>query len=187
VAVDDLHDEVDDPYQVGAMVQLEALRAAASDDMDRAADLSVAAIDASISAAGIDDDFALYWPLGVEYSLLAGDVDRAERLLQPVTEAASGVVTPLVHAQLFRLRGMIAAARGDLESADSELSRGTDELRAFGAPYYLARTLLSLAEVRRDSGLPASDLLDEARAIFDMLGARPWVEATRRAAAEVPA
>jgi class 3 adenylate cyclase/tetratricopeptide (TPR) repeat protein len=187
VAVDDLHDEVDDPYQVGAMVQLEALRAAASDDMDRAADLSVAAIDASISAAGIDDDFALYWPLGVEYSLLAGDVDRAERLLQPVTEAASGVVTPLVHAQLFRLRGMIAAARGDLESADGDLSRGTDELRAFGAPYYLARTLLSLAEVRRDSGLPASDLLDEARAIFDMLGARPWVEATRRAAAEVPA
>ena len=97
------------------------------------------------------------------------------------------MVTPLVHAQLLRLRGMIAAARGDLESADSDLSRGVDELRAFGAPFYLARTLLSLAEVRRDSGLPASELLDEARAIFETLGARPWVEATRLAAAQVPA
>jgi hypothetical protein len=106
--------------------------------------------------------------------------------MQPVTDAPPGLVAPLVRAQLLRLRGMIAAARGDLESADSDLSGGADELRAFGAPYYLARTLLSLAEVRRDSGLPAGDLLDEARTIFDRLGARPWVEATRLAAAQVP-
>jgi nucleotide-binding universal stress UspA family protein len=124
------------------------------------------------------------WAAASDRSFL---LDRAESLMQPVTDAPPGLVTPLVHAQLLRLRGMIAAARGDASGAEADLAAAADGLRAFGARYYLARTLLSLAEVRRDSGLPASELLDEARAIFENLGARPWVEATRLAAAQVPA
>jgi class 3 adenylate cyclase/tetratricopeptide (TPR) repeat protein len=187
VADDLAIDAFDDPYLRATFGLCKALVAAERGDWAAASDRSFAAVESSIEASGIDDDFGLYWPPAVEAAVAAGLLDRADSLLQPVTDAPPGLVAPLVRAQLLRLRGMIASARGDLESADSDLSRGADEMRGFGAPYYLARTLLSLAEVRRGSGLAASELLDEARAIFETLGARPWVEATRLAAAHIPA
>jgi hypothetical protein len=177
----------DDPYVRVSFDMLRALKLASLDRYADAAELAAAAVDSSVEASGIDDDYVLYWPFAVEYSLAAGQVDPARDLLNLVAGSPPGLVTPLVHAQYARLRGMTAAAEGDLAHADEDLTQAAEELRAFGAPYYLARTLLSLAHVRQDSAAPVTHLLDEARAIFESLGARPWVVAVDKLAASVTA
>ncbi len=177
----------DDPYVRASIAIVRALELAWGGQHAEAADLALAAIEASLDASGIDDDFVLYWPFAVEYALAACRFDRAEDLLTRVAEAPSGLVTPLVHAQLLRLRAMTAIARDEAENADEDLSQAVEELRAFGAPFYLARTLLSLAELRQHSDKPVTPLLDEARAIFVSLGAQPWVEAVDKLSASVSA
>jgi class 3 adenylate cyclase/tetratricopeptide (TPR) repeat protein len=177
--------EIDDPYLRATVDQLRALGLAIEGRHAEASELADAAVEASIEAAGVDDDYGLHWPLAVEYALAAGDTTRAEALLTPVAEAPSGLVTTYVHAQHLRLRAMTAMAQGQIDGADDNLVRAADELRSFGAPYYLARTLLSLAELRSESGGLATPLLDEARELFQSLGAQPWVEAVDKLAASV--
>jgi hypothetical protein len=180
-------DQTDDPYIRAAAAVIAAVEASAQGRYAEAADQAALGVQNSMDASGIDDDFALYWPLAVECALAAGHVDRARELLSPVAEAPPGLVTPLVRAQFLRLRAMTAIAAGTPEHADEDLSDAVDELRAFGAPYFLARALLSLAELRAGTDVPVSPLLDEARGIFESLGARPWVEAVDKVAAGAPA
>jgi class 3 adenylate cyclase/tetratricopeptide (TPR) repeat protein len=185
--LDVTHELSDDPYVRVSLDMLRALKLASEDRHADAAELAAAAVDRSLEASGIDDDYVLYWPFAVEYSLAAGQVEAARELLNPVAGSPPGLVTPLVHAQYARLRGMTAAVEGDLVHAEENLAQAAEELRAFGAPYYLARTLLSLADARQDSDVPVTPLLDEARAIFESLEARPWVVAVDKLAATVTA
>ncbi|MGZ4614460.1 MAG: ATP-binding protein, partial [Actinomycetes bacterium] len=185
--VDQAEELADDPYVRASISMFRALVLAAGDRFTEAADLAVLALENSIAASGIDDDFVLHWPHAVEFALAAGQVDRARELLVPVAEAPPGLVTPLVHAHLLRLRAMTDVAAGDGMRADEDLTQAVDELRAFGAPYYLARSLLTLAELRQGSGVPVTPLLDEAREIFASLAASPWVAAVDKLAAAVPA
>ena len=170
----------DDPYLLAAVAQLQAVAAAESGRFDEASRLSQSAVDEAYAAAGIDDDFALYWPTAVEYALEGNDLEHAAKLLGIVGDAASGLVSPLVHAQYLRLRGMVAVAQGRAQDADEDLRRAADELRSFGASYFLARALLSRAEVLQAGGTPATLLVEEAREIFASLDARPWVEAAEK-------
>ena len=182
----DVTDELaDDPYVRASIAMLQALRLASDDHPGEAAGLAMLAVENSIDASGIDDDYVLHWPFAVEFALAAGEVDRARDLLVPVADAPPGLVTPLVGAQFLRLRAMTAVAGGDLARADEDLTRAAEHFRAFGAPYYLARTLLTLAELRQDTDVPVAPLLDEARAIFESLRARPWVEAVDKLVAPV--
>ncbi|MGH8969165.1 MAG: adenylate/guanylate cyclase domain-containing protein [Actinomycetes bacterium] len=175
----------DDPYVLAATAQLHAVAAAESGRFDEASRLAQSAVDEAFAAAGIDDDFALYWPVAVEYAVEGGDLVHAEKLLRVVADAAPGLVNPLVRAQYLRLRGVVAGAQGRVQDADEDLSRAADELRAFGAPYYLARALLARAELLHANGTPVVALQDEAREIFRSLDARPWVEAVDRLATSV--
>jgi class 3 adenylate cyclase/tetratricopeptide (TPR) repeat protein len=175
----------DDPYVRASISIDQALKLTMQDRPGEAVDLAVVAVESSIDASGIDDDYVLYWPFAVEFALAAGQIERAHDLLAPVAEAPPGLVTPLVHAQHLRLRGMTALARGETDRADEDLTRAVEELRAFGAPYFLARSLLSLAGLREDTVVPIAPLLEEARAIFELLGATPWVEAVDKLAASV--
>jgi tetratricopeptide (TPR) repeat protein len=165
------------------MFQLQALAAAQLGQFDDALRLSQVALDEAMAAAGLDDDFALYWPVAIEYAIQVGDLDRAERLLALVGDAAPGLVTPLAHAHFLRLRGMVAAQQGRLAEADEDLSRAADELRAFGERFFLARAQLARAELMHTTAVPAADLLAEARQIFVSLGAQPWVESVDKVAA----
>jgi tetratricopeptide (TPR) repeat protein len=179
------NDLADDPYFRASTSLIKALRLATQSRFGEAADLAVVSVESSLEAASIDDDYVLHWPFAVEYSLAAGQVERARHLLTPVADAPPGLVIPLVHAQYLRLRAMTNIADGQTEQADGDLTRAVEELRAFGARYYLARTLLTLAELRQDTDVPVAPLLEEARTIFESLGATPWIEAVDKLSASV--
>jgi hypothetical protein len=55
----------------------------------------------------------------------------------------------------------------DATLIEADLAAATGELRAFGAPFYLAKVLLERGS--RES-------VEEALGIFTELGATPWVE-----------
>jgi class 3 adenylate cyclase/tetratricopeptide (TPR) repeat protein len=148
-----------------------------------AARAHILSVDLVHELAGIDDDFPIFWPVAVESALAAGDVDGGARLLGYVADVPPVLVSPLARAQWIRLRALVAIARGDGDDVaiDADLARATDAFRAFGAPYYVARTLLERAERASVSGDAdaAAPLRQEAEEIFVSLRAERWVAESR--------
>ncbi|MEY2424130.1 MAG: hypothetical protein QOI95_4197 [Acidimicrobiaceae bacterium] len=173
--------DADDAAGESVATLIEALLAEANGDADGAAVVLARAVDVCYRAFGIDDDFAVLWPFAIERVLAAGHTSEAERLLGYVADAPPGLVTPLAHAHLLRLRGLVGIALGDDSTVDADLELATQEFRDFGTPFYLARTLLERAHRITDSGADeaAAALLEEAEAIFVELRANRWVTETR--------
>ena len=155
---------------VGIARSLEAISAG---DGFEASRLLTAATDVAYVAAQIDDDFTIGWPMAVEQALVVGEIAEAERMLAMVGDAPPGLINPLAHAHLLRLRALVNRAKGAQAAlVDADLEPAIEELRDFGAPFYLAKALLERGS--RES-------LDEACDIFTGLGATPWVEQARTA------
>jgi DNA-binding CsgD family transcriptional regulator len=84
-------------------------------------------------------------------------------------------------ASAWRLRGVLAAARGDLDEARATLERALVEHDCVPMPFERARTLLALGSVLRRARQrrAARESLQQARAIFEELGAALWAETAR--------
>jgi DNA-binding CsgD family transcriptional regulator len=84
--------------------------------------------------------------------------------------------------RVARSRGLIAAAEGDLESAEAALEEAVDTGEPVGIPQDLGRSLLALGTIRRRRRRKqaAREALERALAIFEALGARVYAERTRR-------
>ncbi|NYD41992.1 hypothetical protein [Nocardioides panaciterrulae] len=163
----------EDPYdQQTAAVSL-ALRAAWRGEVADAA-AALEREQRSLQAVELED-FEMIWAPGVELQLHAGNVDAASRLLQLAEPVAGRRGRPLTRALLPRLRGLVAAARG--EDPEADLREAVAALEAYGARYLLARTRLDLGRwlVARDRTGEADPLLAEARAVFVDLRALPSV------------
>jgi DNA-binding CsgD family transcriptional regulator len=87
-------------------------------------------------------------------------------------------------ASVWRCRGLLAAANGDLDEARATFERALAEHDWVPMPFERARTLLSLGSVQRRARQrrAARESLQRARAIFEELGAAIWAE---RAGAEL--
>jgi len=115
----------------------------------------------ALASAGIDDDFFVLWPPIVLAALTIGDLDLAERL-SPVTAGLPGQRPPAVAAQWHRLRGVLAAARGDdPQVVEAEMRAGVEEP---------ARWLF--LRHREDEAAP---LHAAARATYANIGATSWL------------
>lgn len=116
------------------LAKLDLVRARANGDLAGAARISEQALPHLVAGFGIEDDFVHLWPPMVLAALDVGDVALAEKLLEPVDSAATGILSPAVAAQLHRMRGLIRSARGDEPTTvESELRAGIAALDAFGA------------------------------------------------------
>jgi DNA-binding CsgD family transcriptional regulator len=80
-----------------------------------------------------------------------------------------------------RVLALVAAARGDMESAVEHAKRARDGYDALGMPLERARAVLVLGLIERRARrrAHARELLDEAAAEFDRLGAKLWAERAR--------
>ena len=153
-------------------------RALTTGDRAEVARMAPVVLAHAMAAAGIDDDFFVLWPPLVLAALAIGDLDLADRLLAPVANALPGRRTPAVTAQWHRLRGLLAAARGDdPRTVEAAMRDGVDALAAFGAVGFhaqaqeeLARWLLT--QHREDEADP---LLASARATYLEIGATGWL------------
>jgi len=99
---------------------------------------------------------------------------------------------PWTRAIGARCRGLVLAARGDLDAALISLERSLVEHDACPVPFERARTLLVFGRVLRRSKAKrrAREALEEAHSLFTRLGAELWLKGTadelRRVAGHTP-
>jgi DNA-binding CsgD family transcriptional regulator len=126
-------------------------------------------------------------PDEVEALVAVGEVVRAAEALAPFEQRAHMLDRPWALATAERCRGLIAAATGEHDPAWNAFERALDSQRRISEPYELARTLLAYGTARRraKSRGQARELLEEALAIFEHLGAKLWVERVRGELARV--
>jgi class 3 adenylate cyclase/tetratricopeptide (TPR) repeat protein len=147
-------------------------------DSYEAARLAEATLPHALGTMGLEDEFVYLWPPLVLAALADGDCALAEQLMEPVTGAAPGVVSPHVAAHRDRLRGLVGAARGDDPAAvEADLRAGVEGLAAFGAVADAARAEEELARwlIGQDRAEEAEPLLAHVRATYERIGARGWL------------
>ena len=103
-----------------------------------------------------------------------GDLDAAATHADRAVRLASEPRQPLALIQALRLRGELAAKRGD-RSAKADLAEALNLATICEVPFERAVTLAALAELRRDA-----ELADEALAIATGIGARPLIARIER-------
>ena len=126
-------------------------------------------------------------PDRIEALIALGRLEEAERLLGVLERQATDLDRASALAAAGRCRGLLAAARGDLDGALARLQQALAQHERVSMPFEEARTLLVLGTTRRRARMkrPAREALEHALAIFDQLGARLWAARTRAELARI--
>jgi len=117
----------------------------------------------------------------LETAIALGDRETARSLLERLDGLRPGTLAPFLDAQRTRLQARLDAGDGgDGEQVDAGFKRAAGLFRELGTPFWLAVTLLEHAEWLAAAGrhAEAGPHLEEARAIFERLQARPWLDRT---------
>jgi class 3 adenylate cyclase/tetratricopeptide (TPR) repeat protein len=114
----------------------------------------------------------------VESAFAAGRPDAVERLLARIEGLAPVQLIPLLDAEALRARALLAAHHGKREDATRWFRRAIDLLREMETPFWLARAQLQYAEFIGDRD-EAQAMRSEAAAVFERLGAAPWLARAR--------
>jgi DNA-binding NarL/FixJ family response regulator len=142
-----------------------------------------AAVEAELRAAGLRGPSLGYRPgEHVEALLELGEIDAAVEVLERWEADAARVDNAWELAEAMRSRGLVAAARGDLDEAHAALEAAVAKHEETGDPLGRARALLALGLVsrRKRQKRAARQAIDEALAGFEALGARGWAAKARR-------
>ena len=118
------------------------------------------------------------WPVVIEAALALDSPETAEALIEEVEARPAGYVPPLMLAELFRSRGLLAAARGRHETVEDDLAAAIARYEELGYPYFLARARCDLGEWLIDRGRAdeAQTVLQGAAEAFQRLGAAPGLD-----------
>jgi len=116
-----------------------------------------------------------------EALLELGRIDDAVRVVDVWEEDAARRGRDWVLAHVTRCRGLVAAARGEVDRAESLLQQAVAKHRDAGDPFGEARALLALGVVRRRRRQKrgARDAIEAALEGFEQLGAATWIEKAR--------
>ena len=143
----------------------------------------------SLEVRGVVGLAALAYPLIVaaESAFELGRLDRTEELLLVAETAAPGDVPDFLRGQVPRLRARMAARDGRTDEAEARFKEALAVFRRIESPFWVAVTLLQLAEMLAGAGrsAEADPITDEARAFFADLGAEPWLRRLEQARAVV--
>jgi len=119
-----------------------------------------------------------------EAALALGDLERAEQIGNFLEQHGEKINHPWSLATGARVRALVSAARGDLESALAAVQQAMERHEQLALPFERARTLLvkGVIERRARRRAEATQCFEQALQIFENLGARLWAE---RAQAEL--
>jgi DNA-binding CsgD family transcriptional regulator len=122
-----------------------------------------------------------FLPDALEALIAVGELERASRLLERFERRGRELDRAWVLASTARCRGLLLAARGDLDGAHAALEQAVVEHERLELTFALARTLLAQGQVRRRrrEKRRARDSLARALALFEQMGARLWAERAR--------
>jgi DNA-binding CsgD family transcriptional regulator len=144
--------------------------------------------DRQAAALGWGEPSIRWWTCDhVELLLELGRVDDAVRVLDAWESDAARLDREWVLAHVTRCRGLVAAARGEVEQAPALLEQAVAEHEAVGDPFGRARALLALGIVRRRTRQkrPAREAIEAALEGFEALGAAGWAAKARAEAGRV--
>ena len=124
----------------------------------------------------------------VEAKVGLGKLDEAAALIDSYLERLRANGRHWLAARMDRGAALLAAARGDLDTALAAARRSVAALRTFALPIDLGRSLLALGQVLRRSGerRAAKDAFDEALGLFEKHGLRLWHARTLEELRRVP-
>ncbi len=110
-----------------------------------------------------------------------GDFERAEGLVARLEQRAAALPRPWIQVVAARSRGLLHAARGDLEAAATDFERALAAQQALAMPSEMGRTLLAMGRLhrRRYDRRRARECLDEAKRSFERAGAASWTGVAR--------
>jgi hypothetical protein len=130
----------------------------------------------------------------LEARFALGELGAVEEHLALIEGLPPAELSPVLRAQAARFRSRLIVARGGGDAAPG-FKAATGMFRELSMPFWLAVTELEHGEwlMAQGRAAEAGPLLSEARAIFERLKARPWLErldaadtATSAATASVP-
>ena len=123
----------------------------------------------------------------LEALIAAGELDEAEEVLAIWHERAVALDRAWALAILARSRGLLLAARGDLEGAFATFERALAEHARSNDPFHRARTLLAFGRTQRRAKKRGSAraTLEHALAEFERLGAPLWADHARTELARI--
>jgi tetratricopeptide (TPR) repeat protein len=122
--------------------------------------------------------------LAMQVAFTLGEPDEVQRVLAVIEGIPSGKLPPYLQAQAMRFEAHLADRRGELAKAEEGLKGAAGAFREMAAPFWMAVVELELAEClsRWGRGDESTQLVAEAREVFERLKATPWVERTDRIA-----
>jgi DNA-binding CsgD family transcriptional regulator len=135
-----------------------------------------------LEAAGVREPGVLrFIPDEVESLVALGRLDEAEALLARLEKRARKLDRVSALGAAGRCRGLLLAARGDIEGALESVRGALVALEQVPMPFERARTLLALGALERRARQKraAREALNAALAVFEQLGAALWAEKAR--------
>jgi len=113
----------------------------------------------------------------VDACFALGDLDRVRSLTEQAERLKSFRSSPVIMALLRRSKARLAGATAD-EGAEALFVSAEDVFRHTGTRFWLATTLAEHAELLGSQGrlAEAAPSIDEARGIFETLGAVVWLD-----------
>jgi DNA-binding CsgD family transcriptional regulator len=110
-----------------------------------------------------------------------GDLARAQSLVERMEARAQALPRPWIRAVSARCRGLLNAAKGDLDAAQADYERALAAHDTLDMPSELGRTLLALGRLhrRRNERQRAQECLARAAAVFEAAGALGWAATAR--------
>jgi DNA-binding CsgD family transcriptional regulator len=123
----------------------------------------------------------------LEALIATGELDEAEAIIATWEERSQRLDRAWALAILARARGLLLAARGDLDGAFASFERALGEHGRSSDPFHHARTLLALGRTQRRAKRrgAARSTLEDALRRFETLGAPLWAEQTRAELARI--
>jgi DNA-binding CsgD family transcriptional regulator len=146
---------------------------------ERLAPFAAAAIESGLPEPAADG--VLVHGDAAEALILVGRAQEAEPLVELLEGRGAALDRPWAVAVGARCRGLILAARGDVEAAASELHRALVAHDRLPMPIEHARTLLTLGRVERRLGerKAAEGTLGLALEILERVGSPRWADQVR--------
>jgi DNA-binding CsgD family transcriptional regulator len=126
---------------------------------------------------GWNEPSSSVWPDAIETLTVLGELAQARQYLAQYDERARRASKRTV-ASAIRCSGLLAAAEGQPHAAFDAFEQALVQLSELPYPFERARVLLAYGSVRRKARQKraARAALEEARTVFDELGARLWAE-----------
>ena len=124
---------------------------------------------------------------GVEAALALERLGDAEEMLAIVEKMPPGRLPQYVEAHARRFRSRMAILQNDTPNVEQGFKNATGMFREMAVPFWMAVTMLEHGEwlVGQERAPDARPLLDEARAVFEGLGAAPWLERLGKVSATI--